>query len=395
MLPSFYGLMTLGAVAGLVCYSWREMQVNDFNYELPVELIAQRPPKERDASRLLLLARQSGAYEDSFFSLLPQLLRGDELLVLNNTRVRPARLFGRRAGVHAQRSASGKAIAEASRGEYLAGPVEIFLLRRIAKDSWEALVRPGKKLPIGERVIFGAGELQAEIIERQELGIRTIRFHASNELSVDENIERLGHVPLPPYINRADDRADRERYQTVFAKKPGAVAAPTAGLHFTPEILQKIQERGCEICELTLEVGVGTFQPIHGETLEEHAIHAEDYEITEAAAEKIMQAKEEKRPVLAVGTTAVRALEGAAQRAEQSGAGQLILPGKAATSIFIKPEYAFRVVDMLMTNFHLPKSTLLALVSAFAGREAVLAAYAHAVQERYRFYSYGDCMLIR
>jgi S-adenosylmethionine:tRNA ribosyltransferase-isomerase len=373
------------------------MKVSDFNYELPVELIAQRPAEWRDASRLLSLSRASGAYENRFFSELPLLMRGDELLVLNNTRVRPARLFGKRAGMHAQRSSiSAKSAEEFPSGsEYLSGTVEIFLVRRMEHDTWEALVRPGKKLPVGERVIFGVGELEAEIVERGELGIRTIRFRASNGISVDENIERLGHMPLPPYINRDDDSADRERYQTVFAKKPGAVAAPTAGLHFTREILQKIRDRGCEICEVTLEIGLGTFQPIHGETLEEHAIHAENYEITQEAAEQIIQAKEKRRPVLAVGTTAVRALEGAGRRAEESGAEQFILPGKAETSIFIKPGYKFRVVDMLLTNFHLPKSTLLALVSAFAGREAVLNAYAHAVQERYRFYSYGDCMLIR
>jgi S-adenosylmethionine:tRNA ribosyltransferase-isomerase len=372
------------------------MRVSDFHYGLPVELIAQRPAEQRDASRLLLLERRSGVYDDRVFRALPQLLRGDELLVLNNTRVRAARLFGKRAGMHAQPSAASvKAADESSSAEYLSGTVEIFLVRRIQHDTWEALVRPGKKLPVGERVIFGAGELQAEIVERGELGIRTICFHSNNEISVDQNIERLGHMPLPPYINRADDPADRERYQTVFAKTPGAVAAPTAGLHFTPEILQEIQERGCEICELTLEVGLGTFQAIHGETLEEHAIHGENYEIAREAAEKIIAAKESKRPVLAVGTTVVRALEGAAQRAEESGTGQLFLPGKAATNIFIKPGHTFRVVDMLLTNFHLPKSTLLALVCAFAGTEAVLAAYAHAVQERYRFYSYGDCMLIR
>jgi S-adenosylmethionine:tRNA ribosyltransferase-isomerase len=371
------------------------MRVSDFHYGLPVELIAQRPAEQRDASRLLLLARRSGVYDDSVFRALPELLRGDELLVLNNTRVRSARLFGKRAGMHAQPSAASVPAGESSSAEYLSGAVEIFLVRRIQNDTWEALVRPGKKLPVGERVIFGAGELQAEIKERGELGIRTICFHSSNGISVDQNIERLGRMPLPPYINRADDPADRERYQTVFAKTPGAVAAPTAGLHFTPEILQKIRERGCEICELTLEVGLGTFQAIHTETLEEHAIHGENYEIAPEAAEKIIAAKESKRAVLAVGTTVVRALEGAAQRAEESRAEQLFLPGKAVTNIFIKPGHTFRVVDMLLTNFHLPKSTLLALVCAFAGTEAVLAAYAHAVQERYRFYSYGDCMLIR
>ena len=372
------------------------MRVSDFNYELPAELIAQRPAERRDASRMLLLSRESGAREDEVFSALPRLLRGDELVVLNNTRVRAARLFGKRAGMHSQALPSGTRSGEgAHRGEFLSGTAEIFLLRRVELDTWQALVRPGKKLHVGEQVIFGGGELRAEILERGEMGIRTVRFHVGNELTVDENIERLGHVPLPPYIERADDTEDRERYQTVFAKKPGAVAAPTAGLHFTPEILEKIRQRGCEVCEVTLEVGLGTFQPVHSETLEEHAIHAESYEIDEAAAEQIIHAKEQKRRVLAVGTTVVRALEGAAQRAEECGTGQLILPGKAETTIFIKPGFTFRVVDMLLTNFHLPQSTLLALVSAFAGREAVLQAYRHAVNEKYRFYSYGDCMLIR
>lgn len=373
------------------------MRTSDFNFELPSELIAQRPAERRDASRMLILARQTGAWHDAEFSGLPQFLRGDELLVLNNTRVRPARLFGKRAGAFSQLPPSGASVLNenAGGGEFLSGMAEIFLVRRIEQDTWQALVRPGKKLPVGERVIFGDGELRAEILERGEMGIRTVRFQASNELTVDENIERLGHVPLPPYINRADDTADRERYQTVFAKKPGAVAAPTAGLHFTTEILEKIRQRGCETCEVTLEVGLGTFQPLHSETLEEHAIHAESYEIDEETAERIMLAKEKRRPVLAVGTTVVRALEGAAQRAEESGARQCILPGKAETKIFILPGFKFKVVDMLLTNFHLPQSTLLALVSAFAGREAVLQAYRHAVKEKYRFYSYGDCMLIR
>jgi S-adenosylmethionine:tRNA ribosyltransferase-isomerase len=212
---------------------------------------------------------------------------------------------------------------------------------------------------------------------------------------VEVNIERLGHVPLPPYIDRPDESSDRERYQTVYARKPGAVAAPTAGLHFTSEVLEKIRNRGCETCEITLDVGLGTFQPIHTETLEEHKIHSEAYEISTEAADKIIRAKEEGRPVLAVGTTVVRALEDAAGKAAAQGGARHIAAGRAEASLFIFPGYTFRVVDCLLTNFHLPKSTLLALVSAFAGREAILAAYRHAVAARYRFYSYGDCMLIR
>jgi S-adenosylmethionine:tRNA ribosyltransferase-isomerase len=338
---------------------------------------------------MLLLHRQSGAWEDRAFAELPTLLRGDELLVLNNARVLPARLFGKRAGVHAQ-SPSRKTARE-----HLTGTVEVFLTRKVEFETWEALVRPGRKMAVGERVLFGGGELEAEILARGELGLRTICFRSHNDQSVEGNIERLGHVPLPPYIDRPDESSDRERYQTVYAQKPGAVAAPTAGLHFTSEILQQIRNRGCETCEITLDVGLGTFQPIHTETLEEHKIHSEAYEIREEAAEKIIRAKEEGRPVLAVGTTVVRALEDAAGKATAQGDARHFPAGRAEASLFIFPGYTFRVVDCLLTNFHLPKSTLLALVSAFAGREAILAAYRHAVAEHYRFYSYGDCMLIR
>jgi S-adenosylmethionine:tRNA ribosyltransferase-isomerase len=308
---------------------------------------------------------------------------------LNNARVLPARLFGKRAGVHAQ-SPSRKTARE-----HLTGTVEVFLTRKVEFETWEALVRPGRKMAVGERVLFGGGELEAEILARGELGLRTICFRSHNDQSVEGNIERLGHVPLPPYIDRPDESSDRERYQTVYAQKPGAVAAPTAGLHFTSEILQQIRNRGCETCEITLDVGLGTFQPIHTETLEEHKIHSEAYEIREEAAEKIIRAKEEGRPVLAVGTTVVRALEDAAGKATAQGDARHFPAGRAEASLFIFPGYTFRVVDCLLTNFHLPKSTLLALVSAFAGREAILAAYRHAVAEHYRFYSYGDCMLIR
>lgn len=338
---------------------------------------------------MMLLARQSGAWEDRVFAELPELLRGDELLVLNNARVLPARLFGKRAGVHSQ-SPSRKTARE-----HLTGTVEVFLTRKVELEIWEALVRPGRKMGVGERVLFGGGELEGEILARGELGLRTIRFCSHNGQSVDENIERLGHVPLPPYIDRPDESSDRERYQTVYAQKPGAVAAPTAGLHFTREILERIRSRGCETCEITLHVGLGTFQPVHTETLEEHKIHSETYEISEEAAEKIHRAREEGRRVLAVGTTVVRALEDAAAKAVARSDGRIVGAGKAEARLFIFPGHAFRVVNGLLTNFHLPKSTLLALVSAFAGRESILAAYRHAVAARYRFYSYGDCMLIR
>jgi S-adenosylmethionine:tRNA ribosyltransferase-isomerase len=365
------------------------MRVDAFDYHLPPDYIAQRPLEKRDASRLLVLERGGASREDRLFSDLPELLRGDELLVFNNARVIPARLLGRRVGIHSQHPSRKTA------HEHLTGSVEVFLTRKMEPHLWEALVRPGRKLPVGECIRFGEGELEAEILSRGELGLRTLRFHSNNELTVEANIERLGHVPLPPYIDRPDESSDRERYQTIFARQPGAVAAPTAGLHFSPEILEKVRAHGCETCEVTLDVGLGTFQPIHVEILEEHKIHSEAYEITEEVAEKIRRAMEKRRPILAVGTTVVRALEDAAQRAAMSGGSKYLNAGRSEANIFLVPGATFRIVDKMLTNFHLPKSTLLALVSAFADREKILAAYAHAVAARYRFYSYGDCMLIR
>jgi S-adenosylmethionine:tRNA ribosyltransferase-isomerase len=365
------------------------MRVDDFDYDLPPGLIAQRPLDRRDASRLLVVQRDTGRLEDAQFASLPDFLTGNELIVFNNARVIPARLFGKRLGVHSQKP-SRKTVRE-----HLSGNVEVFLTRKLESDVWEALVRPGKKMQVGERVHFGQGELEGEIVSRGELGIRTVRFTSRNNLSVEENLDLLGHVPLPPYIDRPDEASDRQRYQTVYARRPGAVAAPTAGLHFTPEILDKLKAKGCELCEVTLDVGLGTFQPVHTETLEEHKIHAEAYEITPEVAEKIRQAKSKSRPILAIGTTVVRSLEDAAARAIAAGNRELIAPGRAEAEIFLLPGHNFRVVDKLLTNFHLPKSTLLALVSAFAGREHILRAYRHAVAGHYRFYSYGDCMLIR
>jgi S-adenosylmethionine:tRNA ribosyltransferase-isomerase len=365
------------------------MRLDELDYHLPREQIAQRPLDRREASRLLLLDRLSGAFEDQLFTEFPKLLRGDELLVFNNARVIPARLFGRRAGVHSQ------APSKATRTEHLSGKVEIFLTRQRETNVWEALVRPGRKMQTGERVLLGEGELEAEVIARGVLGLRILRFVSHDERGIGEHLERLGHVPLPPYIDRADETSDRERYQTVFAKRPGAIAAPTAGLHFSPEILQRIRTRGVETCEVTLDVGLGTFQPIHGETLEGHVMHAESYEIPAETVERIEAARQAGRPIVAVGTTVVRALEDAAQRAAESDSTNLVLPGRAEARLFIAPGFQFRVVQGLLTNFHLPRSTLLALVCAFAGREHVLAAYNHAVQAGYRFYSYGDCMLIR
>jgi S-adenosylmethionine:tRNA ribosyltransferase-isomerase len=365
------------------------MRVDDFDYHLPPDLIAQRPLDRRDASRLLIVGRATGSLEDAQFSTLPGFLTGNELIVFNNARVIPARLYGKRLGIYSQKP-SRKTVRE-----HLTGNVEVFLTRKLEGDVWEALVRPGKKMQVGERVQFGEGDLEAEILSRGELGIRTVRLTSRNTLSAGENLEVLGHVPLPPYIDRPDEAADRQRYQTVYARHPGAVAAPTAGLHFTPEILEQLKSKGCELCEVTLDVGLGTFQPVHTETLEEHKIHCEAYEITPEVAEKIRQAKSDARPVLAVGTTVVRTLEDAAARATAAGKTNLLAAGRAEAEIFLLPGHNFRVVDKLLTNFHLPKSTLLALVSAFARRENILKAYRHAVAEHYRFYSYGDCMLIR
>lgn len=365
------------------------MRLEDFDYDLPAEQIAQRPLDRRDASRMLVLSRVYGAITDSAFADIESFLSGDELLVLNNTRVVPARLFGHRVGVHSQPP------SRARQGEHLSGEVEILLSQQCDSATWEALVRPGRKLQVGERIRFGAGELEAEIIARGELGARTLRFVSRDTQTVAAHLERLGHVPLPPYIRREDELSDRERYQTVFAKKPGAIAAPTAGLHFTRELLERLRSRGLGVCELTLEVGLGTFQPVHAERLEDHKIHSEAYDIPPETAEQIHRAHTAGRRILAVGTTVVRALEDSARRAMESGSRQLVVAGQANADVFIYPGFPFRVVDALLTNFHLPRSTLLALVCAFAGRENVLAAYHHAVTAGYRFYSYGDCMLIR
>jgi S-adenosylmethionine:tRNA ribosyltransferase-isomerase len=365
------------------------MRLEELDYRLPQGQIAQRPLASRDASRMLVLDRSSGSLQDHTFRQLPDLLRGDELVVVNNTQVIPARLFGRRAGVSSQPP------SRATTPEDRRGRVEVFLSRQLDADRWETLVRPGRKMKIGERILFGEGELEGEVIGRGEFGARTLRFASHDTHRVAEHFERLGHVPLPPYVDRGDEPSDRERYQTVFAKNAGAIAAPTAGLHFTTEILQQIRARGAEICELTLHVGLGTFQPIHSETLEGHVMHAESYEISAETADHLAAARIAKRPILAIGTTAVRALEDAALRAVDSRSGKLLLAGKAEARLFIVPGFSFRIVDALLTNFHLPRSTLLALVCAFAGRDTVLAAYHHAVKTDYRFYSYGDCMLIR
>jgi S-adenosylmethionine:tRNA ribosyltransferase-isomerase len=324
--------------------------------------------------------------EDTAFREFPKLLREDDLVVFNNTRVLPARLFGRRSGSRAQ---ALNPLNPASR-DFLKGKVEVLLTRQIQTDPpvWQALVRPGRKLGVGEQIFFGddAGnpELTAEILERGEFGERTLSFQGDFWAVVN----RIGHIPLPPYIDRADTPEDREHYQTVFARELGSVAAPTAGLHFTPEILNEMRGRGIETAELTLHVGLGTFQPLRNENVEENRLHLERYQIDSSTAEKLNRARRENRRVVAIGTTTVRTLEFAAQQGEEFRAHS----GDA--DIFIYPGFQFRVVGAMLTNFHLPKSSLLMLVSAFAGTERVLRAYHHAVAERYRFFSYGDCMFV-
>jgi S-adenosylmethionine:tRNA ribosyltransferase-isomerase len=358
--------------------------VSDFDFYLPDELIAQDPLPDRSASRLLHLLRQPGTFKDLKFKDFPGLLHPGDLLVVNNSRVFPARLFGRRAGLRAQPISPRNPGA----GEFLQRQVEVLLTRQTGDFDWQALVCPGRKIAVGEKISFGENdELQAEITARGSFGERTLRFApVADFFGV---VEKLGHVPLPPYIRRADQNDDRERYQTVYAKTKGSVAAPTAGLHFTPEILDGIRRRGIEIAEITLHVGLGTFQPVRVDNVEQHKIHREPFTISADAAENINRALEEKRRIVAVGTTTVRTLEYAAS----SGQGR-IQPGSSEADIFMYPGFEFRAVDALLTNFHLPKSTLLMLVSAFAGRESALRAYEHAVHEKYRFFSYGDCMFI-
>ncbi|MGH9709065.1 MAG: tRNA preQ1(34) S-adenosylmethionine ribosyltransferase-isomerase QueA [Candidatus Acidiferrales bacterium] len=378
------------------------MNLSEFDYDLPQERIAQWPLEERDASRMLLLDRRSGAWEDRQFRDFPEMLRGNELIVINNARVLPARLWGHRKGLRAQPIGKNSPI----RQEHLRAAVEVLLLRACGADEWEALVRPGRKIPVGETIVFGDGELQAEVVSRSGFGLRRLKFACTG--SFTEEVERLGHIPLPPYIKRDDSPLDRERYQTVFARSGTAVAAPTAGLHFTPEILARVRECGVEVVEITLDVGLGTFEPVRTERLENHQIHTESYEIPASTAEAMARAHAERRPVLAVGTTVVRALEDAAEKfAATHGAkhgervdvdsdkSTAIAVGRGEADIFLFPGKPFRVVDQLLTNFHLPRSSLLALVAGFAGRENVLRAYQHAVKTEYRFYSYGDCMWIR
>jgi len=353
--------------------------VSDFNFQLPRELIAQEPLADRAASRMLHLDRASGGMIGSYFRALPGLLRPDDLVIFNDTRVFPARLYGRRLG----RNPGAK--------EFLSGKIEVLLTRQVSQDpsEWECLVRPGRKIRVGERLLFGAeDDLEAEVISRDSFGQRLIRFKPVADFFA--TLERLGHVPLPPYIERQDCPSDRERYQTVYAREPGSVAAPTAGLHFTAEILAGLGDRRIETAKITLHVGLGTFQPVRVDEVEQHQLHRERYSISSESAGTINRALRAGRRIVAVGTTTVRTLEYAARRSATGG----VQAGSGGADIFIYPGYQFRVVGGLLTNFHLPQSTLLMLVCAFAGKDMVLAAYKHAVAERYRFYSYGDCMFV-
>ncbi len=323
---------------------------------------------------MMTLDRVTGAWADRQFRQFPEMLRPGDLLVLNDSRVIPARLFAHRAGLHTQAD------------HHTTGRVQVLLAEQLSEWEWKALVRPGRKVLTGESLVFGNDDLRAEVIAHGEFGERTIRFDPVADFF--GAVERLGHMPLPPYIHREDEPSDRERYQTVYARERGSVAAPTAGLHFTPEVLAAIRMRGVEIATVTLHVGLGTFQPVRVDRVEDVRLHAERYTISPETAAAMNAARREGRRVVATGTTTVRTLEHCAQMSPE------FVPHSGSTNIFISPGFEFRVVGALLTNFHLPHSTLLMLVCAFAGREQVLAAYRHAVEARYRFFSYGDCMFL-
>lgn len=340
------------------------MDVKDFYYDLPEELIAQDPLEDRSSSRLMVLDKNTGEVEHRVFRDIISYLKPGDCLVINNTKVIPARLYGVKEGTEAK--------------------IEILLLKRKENDIWETLVKPGKKCKPGTKIIFGEGILTGEIIDVVEEGNRLIQFHY--EGIFEEILDRLGQMPLPPYITH--QLKDKNRYQTVYAKYDGSAAAPTAGLHFTPELLKQVRDMGVEIAEVTLHVGLGTFRPVKETDVLKHHMHSEFYQITQEEADKINRAKREGHRVVSVGTTSTRTLESAA---DEQG---FLKETSGWTEIFIYPGYQFKVIDALITNFHLPESTLVMLVSALAGREQVLHAYEIAVQEKYRFFSFGDAMLI-
>ena len=340
------------------------MDVKDFYYDLPQELIAQDPLEDRSSSRLMVLDKITGEVEHRHFKDITEYLRPGDCLVINNTKVIPARLYGVKEGTEAK--------------------IEILLLKRKENDIWETLVKPGKKCKIGTKIVFGEGILTGEVVDIVEEGNRLIQFHY--EGIFEEILDRLGQIPLPPYITH--QLQDKNRYQTVYAKYDGSAAAPTVGLHFTPELLQQVRDMGVEIAEVTLHVGLGTFRPVKETDVLKHHMHSEFYKIEQSEADKINKAKKEGHRVIAVGTTSTRTLESAA---DENG---FLTEKSGWTEIFIYPGYQFKVIDALITNFHLPESTLVMLVSALAGREHVLAAYETAVEEKYRFFSFGDAMFI-
>jgi len=342
------------------------MHISDFDYDLPSDLIAQTPLEHRDASRMLVLNRREQSWIDSSFKEFTRYLRPNDVVVVNNSRVIPARLTGNRE---------------------TGGQVEIFLVREIENQIWEALVRPGSRLKQGSKVSFGAGKLTAEILDDPGAELRRVRFYCDG--SFDDLLAQIGSTPLPPYIKRPSGASaeDRERYQTIYSKHRGAIAAPTAGLHFTPEVLAEVK-RNASLAEITLHVGYGTFEPVRVDDVAEHSVSGERFEISGSAAQTINDARANGGRVIVVGTTTMRALESAANENGE------VEPGSGVATLTIKPGYEFRIAGALLTNFHLPRSSLLLLVSAFAGRELVLSAYRHAVAQRYRFYSYGDCNLI-
>ena len=341
------------------------MNVSDFNYELPKELIAQDPLEKRSESRLMVLDKATGKVTHKHFYDIIEYINEGDCLIINNTKVIPARLYGVK--------------------EDTGAAIEILLLRRVDGNTWECLSRPGKKARVGARIVFGEGLLTGEIVDVVEEGNRLIRFEYDGIF--EEILDKLGEMPLPPYITHK--LQDKSRYQTVYAKYDGSAAAPTAGLHFTPELLQSLRDKGVKIAEVTLHVGLGTFRPVKVENVLEHHMHSEYYEITKEACDIINNTKANGGKVISVGTTSTRTVESAA---DENG---LLTPKKRYTDIFIYPGFNFKVIDSLITNFHLPESTLIMLVSALAGRENVLAAYEEAVKERYRFFSFGDAMLIK
>jgi S-adenosylmethionine:tRNA ribosyltransferase-isomerase len=336
------------------------LKKSDFYFDLPEELIAQDPLEDRSSSKLLVVDKNTGKLEHRVFKDIIDYLNEGDCLVLNNTRVIPARLYGEREGTH--------------------GQVEVLLLKRNEGDVWETLVRPGKKCKPGQKLVFGDGKLRAEVIETVDDGNRLIKFYYDGIW--EEVLDSLGEMPLPPYITHK--LKDKNRYQTVYAKFDGSAAAPTAGLHFTPELLKKIEEKGIKLAYVTLHVGLGTFRPVKEENILDHHMHTEMYQVSQSAADIINDTKKNGGRVICVGTTSCRTVESAS---DETG---IVKPGSAETDIFIYPGYKFKVLDCLITNFHLPESTLLMLVSALAGRENVLAAYEEAIKERYRFFSFGD-----